>query len=81
MATRDQRRKREEMMRANGPMETIRVADIGERDGWICRICKDSLRLVDAALAYPHTLSPSIDHILAVARGGAYACRHAHGRG
>ena len=70
MATREQARKRQERMRANGPMETVRVAEIGERDGWVCGICQDSVRLVDPGLVYPHPLSPSIDHIQPVVFGG-----------
>src|SRR5689334_21231610 len=78
MATRDQTRTRQARMRANGPVETIRVTEIGRRDSWICGICKDSDRLVDPALAYPHPLSPSIDHIQPVALGGPDSSANVH---
>jgi hypothetical protein len=80
MATRDQARKRQDTMRANGPIEAIRVAEIGSRDGWTCGICRDAERPVTAALAYPHPLSPSLDHIQPVASGGPHSARTCRSR-
>jgi hypothetical protein len=66
----DQRRR--EQMRAACPRESFTIAEIGERDGWICGLCQDAERLVDASRDAPRALSPSIDHIVAVSRGGAH---------
>lgn len=47
MATRDQDRRRRAAMRRNGPTESFTVAEIGERDGWLCGICLDPAHLVE----------------------------------
>jgi len=48
--------------------ERFNRRDIYERDGWICQICFEP---IDAELAYPHPLSPSLDHIKPISKGGA----------
>jgi hypothetical protein len=35
-------------MRANGPVESFTVVEIGERDGWVCGVCLDPVRLVES---------------------------------
>jgi hypothetical protein len=47
MATREQDQRRRARMRANGPVESFAVAEIGERDGWVCGVCMDRARLVE----------------------------------
>jgi HNH endonuclease len=47
MATRKQDQRRWARMRANGPVESFTVAEIGERDGWVCGVCMDPVRLVE----------------------------------
>ena len=47
MATREQSQRRQARMRANGPVESFTVAEIGERDGWVCGVCMDPARLVE----------------------------------
>ncbi|MEV7326788.1 HNH endonuclease signature motif containing protein [Micromonospora sp. NPDC093244] len=42
---------------------------IFERDNWICQICGEP---VARAAAVPQPDAPTIDHILALARGGAH---------
>jgi HNH endonuclease len=71
-AKREQDERRAARMRASGPVESFTVADIGERDGWICGICQDAGRLVDFAPDAPRALSPSIDHIVPVSSDGTH---------
>jgi hypothetical protein len=59
-------------MRANGPIESFKMDEIGERDNWLCGICRDPSHLVDPARKRPHPLSPSIDHIVPVSLGGTH---------
>jgi 5-methylcytosine-specific restriction endonuclease McrA len=40
-----------------------------ERDAWICQLCRGT---VDRTLIYPHPLSASLDHAVALARGGSH---------
>lgn len=40
-----------------------------ERDGWLCGICGE---LVDSAVKWPDSMSPSLDHIVPLSRGGAH---------
>lgn len=47
---------------------SVRV--LANRDGSICGICHHE---VDLSLTYPDPLSPSVDHIIPLARGGANA--------
>jgi hypothetical protein len=42
-------------------------AEIFNRDGWICGICR---KKVDPDLRYPDPMAPSLDHIVPVAEGG-----------
>lgn len=50
--------------------EPVLLADIAERDGWTCGLCA---ALVDPDLKYPHPMSPSLDHTVPLALGGAHA--------
>ncbi len=63
----DHARRRTESIRTNGPAERYTTEEIGERDGWICGVCRDP---VDPTLEHPHPLSPSKDHIVPIALGG-----------
>jgi len=72
MATRDQDRHRRAQMRANGPVESFAMREIGERARWLCGICRDEDRPVDPTRKRPDPLSPSIDHIRPVASGGTH---------
>ena len=42
-------------------------ADILERDGWKCQICT---KPISRRLKFPHPMSPSIDHIIPLTKGG-----------
>lgn len=58
--------------------EDYRSADIFERDGWRCHLCK---RLVSRSKVVPHPLAPVVDHLVPIAKGGDdvqanIACAH-----
>lgn len=46
---------------------TYTLAEIGERDGWRCHLCR---RSVDPTLPGTHQRGPTIDHLVPVADGG-----------
>lgn len=46
------------------PIDRLRVY---ERDGWICGICEEPVLPDERS---PHPLSPSLDHIIPISRGG-----------
>lgn len=50
-------------------VEDLRPIDIYERDIWLCGICSTP---VDPDLSHPHPMSPSLDHILPLSRGGTH---------
>ena len=49
--------------------EPVILAEIAERDAWVCGLCE---RPVDAELAYPDPMSKSLDHIMPLTKGGAH---------
>lgn len=54
-------------------VERFDRAEIFERDGWRCQICRKALRR-DALV--PHPLAPTIDHIVPLACGGSHEPRN-----
>lgn len=63
------------------PKEIFSRDEIGERDGWICWLCGEP---IDRSLKWPDPRSASMDHVVALASGGAHArsnVRIAHLRG
>lgn len=59
-------------------VETVRITDLAERDGWVCGICAEP---VDPDLKWPHLMSKTIDHVVPITLGGAHAptnCQIAH---
>ena len=53
VATRAQDQRRRAQMRANGPIESFNTDEIGERDKWLCGICRDASHPVDPARKRP----------------------------
>lgn len=51
-------------------VEKVSPVEIFERDGWVCQLCG---KKVNKRLKYPHPMSASLDHILALARGGEHS--------
>ena len=49
--------------------DLINSAEVYERDRWVCGIC---LERVDRRLIWPDPMSPSLDHIVPLSRGGAH---------
>lgn len=50
-------------------MEKFDAAEVYERDRWRCGICR---RKVDKSLAWPHPMSPSLDHIVPLSLDGEH---------
>lgn len=53
----------------SGVPERILDREIFERDGWLCGLCGDA---VDSAVKHPDPLSPSLDHVVPLSRGGLH---------
>lgn len=51
------------------PTEDFSFDEIASRDGWRCGLCNDP---VDRALRYPDPKSPSLDHVIPLAKGGGH---------
>ena len=49
--------------------ESIDYPSIFIRDGWVCQICG---KPVNPDEKYPSSVSPSIDHIVPLSRGGSH---------
>ena len=62
----DRRRSR----KAGATIGTVRRRDVFERDGWMCQLCNLP---IDTQAIHPHPASPSIDHIIPLARGGPHS--------
>lgn len=59
--------------RAGAYAEAVDRGAIFERDGGMCQICKKPVRL---DREFPHPLSPSLDHILPISKGGTHEPRN-----
>lgn len=55
--------------RRNAIIEKFSAAEIYERDRWICQFC---YKRVDKKLKWPSPMSPSLDHIIPLSKGGAH---------
>lgn len=49
--------------------EPFAAIQVYERDGWMCLLCRTPM---DPAIAWPHRMSPSVDHVIALSRGGEH---------
>lgn len=59
-------------------VEPVRRLELYERDGYTCHICSKPLEMDKKA---PHPLSPTVDHVIPLARGGEHSmknCKAAH---
>ncbi len=63
---RDKNHRRRARLRA-GPSVKIDPAAIYGRDGWVCRLCTES---IDPRCAWPDRRSASLDHIVPLSAGG-----------
>jgi len=62
--------KRDALKKGAPNAEQIVYRDVFDRDGWICGLCSEH---VDPATEWPDPLSPSLDHILPLSKGGPHA--------
>jgi hypothetical protein len=70
---RDRMKTRRRRARTHDPLaEDIYVEVVGKRDGWRCGIPGCRRRTIDPAKRHPHPLSPSIDHIEPLSKGGLH---------
>lgn len=70
--TREQKKRRAAKRRAvqrGVQFEDFNFSEIFARDKWTCQIC---LTPVDRSKSFPHHLSPSIDHIVPLSKGGPH---------
>lgn len=61
------RYQRKNLMRRAAGTRIMSVAELGDRDGWRCHICR---RKVNRAVRFPDPRSPSRDHLVPVKFGG-----------
>lgn len=66
---RDRYHRRRAQKKAASTGEPVLLAVIAERDGWRCSLCSHP---VDPAVAWPGSLSPSLDHRVPISKGGAH---------
>jgi 5-methylcytosine-specific restriction endonuclease McrA len=66
---RDNHHRRRALKRAAAVGEPVVFAVVAERDRWRCGLCGKRVR---ADKVWPHPLSPSLDHIVPLSRGGTH---------
>lgn len=66
---RDNYQRRRALKKAAETGDPVRRDDIAARDGYRCGLCA---KRVDMTKPWPHPLSPSLDHIIPLTRGGAH---------
>ena len=69
----DRMKTRRRRARVSDPQaDDIYINVVGDRDGWRCGIPGCRRRPIDPTKPWPHPLSPSIDHIEPLSRGGLH---------
>lgn len=63
------RAKRRSSKHTNGQPDQFDRIEIFIRDGFVCGVCGDQ---VDETLLYPDPMSPSIDHVIPLSKGGSH---------
>lgn len=66
---RDSYHRRRALKKAASTGTPVLFAEIAERDRWRCCICK---KAVDPKVKWPHSKSPSLDHLVPLSKGGAH---------
>lgn len=66
---RDAYHRRRALMKATSTGEPVLFAEIAERDGWHCSLCKEA---VDPLVKWPESKSPSLDHVIPLSKGGVH---------
>jgi 5-methylcytosine-specific restriction endonuclease McrA len=68
-ARRDRYHRRRAQKKATSTGAPVLLAEIAERDGWRCHICR---KRVGRSIAWPRTRSASLDHVVPLSKGGAH---------
>lgn len=55
-------------------VESFAPREVYERDGWVCQLCRLG---IDPAVAWPDSMSPSVDHVVPLAKGGEHSMANA----
>ena len=63
-------RRRDALLRGATVGERFTNLQVFERDHWVCGICGGG---VDSGLKYPDPMSPSLDHVVPISKGGAHS--------
>lgn len=67
-ARRERHRRRRELKKSASTGERVLLEEIAERDAWRCHLCG----LEVPKVAWPDRLSPSLDHVVPLSKGGAH---------
>ena len=54
-------------------VEPFFPSEVYERDGWTCGLCQEP---IDRLAVKPHPMSPSIDHVIPISKGGEHSLRN-----
>lgn len=68
-AARDAEHRRRALKAGAATGQPVKLAYIAERDGYKCHLCS---KKVNMKLKAPHPMSPSLDHVIPLSRGGAH---------
>jgi 5-methylcytosine-specific restriction endonuclease McrA len=55
-------------------VEDFAPREVYERDGWMCQLCRLP---IDPRIAWPDSMSPSVDHRVPLAKGGEHSMANA----
>lgn len=66
---RDRYHRRRAQMKATSTGEPVILAEIAERDRWMCHDCR---KAIDPKLKWPDVMSASLDHLVPLSEGGAH---------
>lgn len=55
-------------------VESFAPREVYERDGWVCQLCRLP---IDPCIAWPGSMSPSVDHVVPLAKGGQHSMANA----
>ncbi|MEU3613516.1 HNH endonuclease [Streptomyces sp. NPDC006872] len=61
---------RRRMLVQAATVESFMPRQVYERDGWLCQLCRLP---IDSTIAWPDPQSPSIDHVVPLAKGGEHS--------
>lgn len=68
-ARRERYHRRRALKKAASTGDPVRFSEIAERDHWSCGLCH---KRVNPALAWPDPMSPSLDHVIPLTKGGMH---------